>query len=157
MSESDHAFLRKTIEIATDSVAQGGGPFGAIIVKDNHIIGTGNNRVTLSNDPTAHAEIIAIREACKTLSDFTLQGCTLYTSCEPCPMCMSAIYWSRLERVVFAASEEDAAKAGFDDAYIAKELCLPYNSRSLKIEHLKCDNQNDCFIAWQNKQDKTEY
>jgi len=157
MSDLDESFLKKSIEIATLSVNQGGGPFGAVIVKDNTIIGIGNNQVTINNDPTAHAEIIAIRNACQTLSSFTLEGCTLYSSCEPCPMCMSAIYWSRLDRVVFAATEKDAASAGFDDAYIARELALPYASRSIKVEHVKCEGHDSCFTAWQNKPDKTSY
>ncbi|MDH5764555.1 MAG: nucleoside deaminase [Gammaproteobacteria bacterium] len=157
MSDLDTTFLKKSIEIATLSVNQGGGPFGAIIVKDDTIISTGNNQVTINNDPTAHAEIIAIRNACQTLASFTLEGCILYSSCEPCPMCMSAIYWSRLDRVVFAATEKDAAKAGFDDANIARELALPYTSRSIKVEHVKCEGHDACFTAWQNKPDKTSY
>ena len=157
MSDTDKSFLEKTIELATQSVAQGGGPFGAIIVKNNKIIGQGNNQVTLNNDPTAHAEIIAIRDACKKLNSFTLDDCTLYTSCEPCPMCMSAIYWARLNRVVFAATEQTAADAGFDDAFIARELCLPYPQRSIKIEHGECQQHDKCFIAWNQKQDKTRY
>ena len=157
MPDLDTAFLKKSIEIATLSVNQGGGPFGAIIVKDNTIISTGNNQVTINNDPTAHAEIMAIRNACKTLENFTLEGCTLYSSCEPCPMCMSAIYWSHLDRVVFAATEKDAAEAGFDDASIARELALPYASRSIKVEHVECEDHNDCFTAWHNKPDKTSY
>lgn len=157
MSESDNSFLNQTIELAMHSISQNGGPFGAIVVKDNQIIGQGYNQVTENNDPTAHAEIMAIRDACKTLGNFSLEGCTIYSSCEPCPMCMSAIYWSRLGRVVFAATEKEAADAGFDDAHIASELCIPYENRSLKIEHINCEGHDKSFIAWNNKQDKTSY
>jgi guanine deaminase len=154
---SDDSWIQQTIQLATQSVAQGGGPFGAIIVKDNTIIGRGNNQVTQNNDPTAHAEIMAIRHACNTLRDFNLEGCILYSSCEPCPMCLAAIYWARLDRVVFAASADDAAKAGFDDAFIAREICLPHNTKSLKIEQCECSNRNQSFIDWLNKTDKTAY
>ena len=157
MSDTDKSFLEKAITIATSSVTQGGGPFGAIIVKNNKIIGRGNNQVTLNNDPTAHAEIMAIRDACNTLGEFTLDDCILYSSCEPCPMCMSAIYWARLNRVAFAATQQDAADAGFDDAFIASELCAPYEQRSIKIEHIKCHEHDKCFIEWNKKQDKTKY
>lgn len=157
MPDTDAIYLKKAIEIACLSVEQNGGPFGAIIVKDNQIIGTGNNQVTQNNDPTAHAEIMAIRDACNTLNNFSLEGCTLYSSCEPCPMCMSAIYWSRLERVVFAATEQDAADAGFDDAHIAQELCQPYSKRSLKIEHVKHEDSQQSFMAWNNRQDRIDY
>lgn len=157
MSDSDKSFLQQSIELATQSVAQGGGPFGAVIVKNNKIIGKGHNQVTLNNDPSAHAEIMAIRDACNTLGTFTLEDCTLYSSCEPCPMCMSAIYWSRIDRVAFAASQKDAADAGFDDAFIARELCIPYEQRNIKIEHVKCHDHDKCFVEWNDKQDKTEY
>ena len=157
MSDTDKIFLEKTLAIATQSVVKGGGPFGAIVVKNDTVIGRGNNQVTQNNDPTAHAEIIAIRDACDTLGKFTLEGCTLYSSCEPCPMCMSAIYWSRIDKVFFANTQQDAANAGFDDAFIANELCVPYKQRSIKIDHIKCHEHDKCFIAWRNKQDKTEY
>ncbi|MDH5471900.1 MAG: nucleoside deaminase [Gammaproteobacteria bacterium] len=157
MSATDTSFLKQAVQLATRSVAQGGGPFGALIVKNNNIIGRGNNQVTINNDPTAHAEINAIRDACKNIKSFTLETCTLYTSCEPCPMCMSAIYWARINRVVFAATEQEAANAGFDDAIIARELCIPYEQRSILIEHLTCHEHDQCFIEWSNKPDKTEY
>ena len=157
MSDTDTSFLQQAVDIAAQSVTQGGGPFGAIIVRNNEIIGRGNNQVTLINDPTAHAEIIAIRDACNKLKNFSLEDCTLYTSCEPCPMCMSAIYWARITRVVFASTEKDAEEAGFDDAFIARELCSPYEQRSIKIEHLNCHGHDKCFIEWNRKQNKIEY
>ncbi|MCW8853816.1 MAG: nucleoside deaminase [Gammaproteobacteria bacterium] len=157
MSDTDTSFLQHAVDIATQSVTLGGGPFGAIIVRNNEIIGRGNNQVTLINDPTAHAEIMAIRDACNKLKNFSLEDCTLYTSCEPCPMCMSAIYWARINRVVFASTEKDAADAGFDDAFIARELCSPYEQRSIKVEHLSCHGHDKCFIEWNRKQNKIEY
>ncbi len=156
-SKADETWTQQAIQLAIDSVAKGGGPFGAIIVKDSTIIGRGNNQVTLNNDPTAHAEIIAIRDACKTIHNFNLDGCTLYTSCEPCPMCLSAIYWARINRVVYAASGDDAAQAGFDDTFIAREICLPHTHKSLAIEQCNCSNATQSFIEWNNKPDKTVY
>ena len=156
-NESDNNWIQQAIQLAIDSVAQGGGPFGAVIVKDKTIIGRGNNQVTLNNDPTAHAEIIAIRNACNTIKDFNLDGCTLYSSCEPCPMCLSAIYWARITRVIYAASGDDAAQAGFDDDFIAREICLPHADKTLAIEQCECSNRNQSFVAWKNKIDKTIY
>ena len=156
-NHKDNDWIQHAIKLAVDSVANGGGPFGAVIVKDANIIGRGNNQVTLNNDPTAHAEIVAIRDACNHLMDFNLEGCTLYSSCEPCPMCLAAIYWARISRVVYAASGADAAKAGFDDTFIANELCLPHDQKSLTIERCQCDNHLQCFKDWNNKTDKTSY
>lgn len=153
----DKEFLQEAINISIQSVDNGGGPFGAVVVKDGKIIGRGNNQVTLNNDPTAHAEVTAIRDACKTINDFSLKGCTIYASCEPCPMCIASIYWARIERVVFAATGEDAAHAGFDDNVIAKELCIPYEKRSMLIEHLECDGCTEVFSRWVGKLDKTLY
>ncbi len=155
--DKDKYFMRQAIALANQSVDQGGGPFGAVIVQNDKVIGSGHNRVTLDNDPTAHAEVSAIRHACKTLNDFKLAGCTLYASCEPCPMCMSAIYWARIDRVVYAAKGSDASAAGFDDTLISQELCKPYDQRSIQIEHLKCDEHDECFKKWITKTDKTEY
>jgi len=135
----DRDFLRQAIDLANRSVDEGGGPFGAVIVRKGLVIGRGNNRVTLDNDPTAHAEVQAIRDACRKEKDFSLSGSVLYASCEPCPMCMAAIYWARIERVVFAASGEDASHAGFDDRWIARELCQPYAERSLPVEQCTCE------------------
>ncbi len=155
---NDNLFITEAIQLAIQSVTKGGGPFGAVIVKNNKIIGRGNNQVTLNNDPSAHAEITAIRDACKNINDFNLTNTTLYASCEPCPMCMSAIYWARISRVVYAATGNDAAKAGFDDTFIAKEVCKPYSERSIPIEHYKkCDKHTQCFEDWENKENKTKY
>lgn len=155
--DRDRQYLEQAIELACRSVASDGGPFGAVIVKDDQVIGRGHNQVTLNNDPSAHAEIVAIRDACKTLNNFELTGCTIYASCEPCPMCMSAIYWARIQRVVYAASGEDAAEAGFDDSVIAEEICKPYSERSITIEHCECQRQSLSFEHWQKKDDKIKY
>ncbi|MDQ1363542.1 MAG: guanine deaminase [Pseudomonadota bacterium] len=154
---SDNNWIQHAVQLAIDSVAKGGGPFGAVIVRNSEIIGSGFNQVTLNNDPTAHAEIMAIREACKTLQNFNLDGCTLYSSCEPCPMCLSAIYWAHISRVVYAASGAEAAQAGFDDTFIAREICIPHSQKSLAIEQHSCNNHTRCFTEWNNKSDKTPY
>jgi len=156
-NDKDILFIREAVQLAIQSIADGGGPFGSIVVKDNKIIGRGNNQVTMNNDPSAHAEIMSIRNACQNINDFNLTGCTLYASCEPCPMCMSAIYWARINRVVYAATGDDAAKAGFDDTFIAKEVCKPYNERTLPIEHLKCEKHTQCFDDWINNEKKIKY
>ena len=155
--DQDQAYLTQAIELAKKSVDLGGGPFGAIIVKNGNIIGQGVNRVTLNNDPTAHAEVSAIRNAGANIEHFDLSGATLYASCEPCPMCFAAIYWSRITRVVFAATSDDAATAGFDDARIASEICQPYDQRSIRLEHIDCDTRMESFMLWQKKSDKIEY
>jgi tRNA(Arg) A34 adenosine deaminase TadA len=155
--QTDLRFLREAVDLAITSVAKGGGPFGAVIVQQEQIVGRGHNQVTLNNDPTAHAEIMAIRHACQTLKNFSLTGCTLYTSCEPCPMCMAAIYWARIDRVVYAASGEDAARAGFDDTLIARELCLPHACKIIPVEHCVCENHTRSFSDWMDKNDKTKY
>jgi len=156
-NDKDILFIREAVQLAIQSIADGGGPFGSIVVKDNKIIGRGNNQVTMNNDPSAHAEIMSIRNACQNINDFNLTDCTLYASCEPCPMCMSAIYWARINRVVYAATGDDAAKAGFDDTFIAKEVCKPYNERTLPIEHLKCEKHTQCFDDWINNEKKIKY
>ena len=153
----DEQFLSEAIRLAVESVAQGGGPFGAVIVKDGTIIGRGTNCVTASHDPTAHAEIVAIRDACRTIADFRLSGCVLYTSCEPCPMCLSAAYWSRLSEIYYAGTHAEAAAAGFDDAFLYKELSLPMSARSLPIHQLLADRGNDPFEAWKNLPNRVEY
>ena len=158
MKDTDKYFLQQTIALAEKNVQTGnGGPFAAIITKNGEIIAQGTNVVTLNNDPTAHAEISAIRNACKTLNSFQLDGCTLYSSCEPCPMCLGAIYWARLERLVFAADKHQAEKAGFDDAFIYKEIVLPHNQRHLKTEHLSLQHDNEPFELWLNSNNKIEY
>lgn len=153
----DSYYLQQAVDLAIASVAKGGGPFGAVIVRQDKIIGHGHNQVTLNNDPTAHAEILAIRDASQNLKNFNLAGCTLYTSCEPCPMCMAAIYWARIERVIYAASGEDAARAGFDDTFIAHELCLPNAQKKIPVQQCACENHTQCFTEWLKKSDKTVY
>lgn len=154
----DQYFMGIAIELARQGVASGvGGPFGAVVVKDNQIIGKGQNRVLANNDPTAHAEVNAIRDACTNLQHFQLEGCTVYTSCEPCPMCLGALYWARPARIVYACSREDAASIGFDDDFIYKELILPIGDRQIPTDQIL---RQDAFIAmqdWQNKADKTPY
>lgn len=154
----DLFFLQKTIELAMENVRTGkGGPFAAIITKNNEMIAQGTNTVTTSHDPTAHAEISAIRQACNVLNTFQLEDCILYSSCEPCPMCLGAIYWARLKRVVFAADKHQAEKAGFDDAFIYKEIDLPYNQRHLKTEHIALKEDNEPFDLWINSESKVKY
>lgn len=134
-----------------------GGPFGCVIVKDGKIVGRGNNKVTSTNDPTAHAEVTAIRDACKNLNTFQLDGCEIYTSCEPCPMCLGAIYWARPDRVYYGCTQEDAANIGFDDEFIYKEIPLPYAERSISFEQLGQDIAIKAFQLWEEKEDKIEY
>src|SRR5690242_18008414 len=129
-------FMRRAIALALENIQAGGGPFGCVIVRDGRIIAEGANRVTASKDPTAHAEIVAIREACRALKSFQLDGCDLYTSCEPCPMCLGAIYWARLSRVLYAASAADASSAGFDDGFIYEELKRPKSDRRIPTAQL---------------------
>lgn len=130
--ENDSYFLQLAIDMATDNVRSGnGGPFGALIVKNGSIVGRGVNSVTANHDPTAHAEVMAIRDACKNLHSFQLDGCVLYSSCEPCPMCLGAVYWARPDRLVFAASKDDAAKAGFDDSFIYQEIVVEVSQRQI--------------------------
>ncbi|MCF6224081.1 MAG: nucleoside deaminase [Flavobacteriaceae bacterium] len=134
-----------------------GGPFGCVIVKNGEIVGRGNNKVTSTNDPTAHAEITAIRDACKNLNTFQLEGCIIYTSCEPCPMCLGAIYWARPEKVFFGSNKNDAANIGFDDAFIYKELPLDMDKRSIPFEQIGRKNALKAFQLWQDKENKTNY
>jgi guanine deaminase len=153
----EQTFLQQAIELAVDNVRRGGGPFGALVVKAGVVIATGANQVTRNSDPTAHAEIVAIREACRVLGDFQLSGCDVYSSCEPCPMCLGALYWARPARVFFAATAEQAAAAGFDDSYIYREIRAPHSERSLPIFHMDNDNANRPFAEWEAKLDKTAY
>lgn len=153
----DETFMREAIRLATESVQNGGGPFGAVVVRDGRIIGRGANCVTRDNDPTAHAEVQAIRDACRTLGDFRLTGCDLYTSCLPCPMCMGAIYWARIARVFYAATAEDAAAAGFDDRYIADELAKPLQLRDLPFTQALRDLGLEPLRLWQEQPNKIEY
>ncbi len=155
--EQDNVYMQAAIDMALENVQAGGGPFAAIIVRDGEVLARGVNRVTLNSDPTAHAEVQAIREACRRLQTFTLQGCTIYTSCEPCPMCLGAIYWAHLDRIVYAASAEDAAGAGFDDSFIYRELALPHRLRSLPLQQALHREALHIFEVWKQKADKVEY
>ena len=150
--------MTRAIELAKMGVDMNlGGPFGCVVVKDDIIIGEGNNRVTSTNDPTAHAEIVAIREACKALGAFQLDGCTVYTSCEPCPMCLGAIYWARPDRVFYACTREDAANIGFDDDFIYEELEKANDQREMVLMNLMRDEALEVFNNWAAKTDKVEY
>ncbi|MDD6613732.1 MAG: nucleoside deaminase [Bacteroidales bacterium] len=153
----DEIYLRQAVEIAKQNIEKGGGPFGAIIIKDNEIVAQCGNSVTNDNDPTAHAEVNCIRSACKKLNTFDLSGCVIYSSCEPCPMCLSAIYWARLDRLVYAATRQDAAGAGFDDEFIYKEIPLANSQRSLECNHFSLEDGCVPFEIWNSKSDKTEY
>ena len=150
--------MKEAIKIAIEGVQNNeGGPFGAIVVKDGKIIGRGNNKVTSTNDPTAHAEVIAIRDACKTIGSHQLEGCVIYTSCEPCPMCLGAIYWARPDKVFYACTKKDAAQINFDDAFIYKELALPISERKMEIAQLLRNEGLVAFKEWELKDDKIRY
>jgi guanine deaminase len=151
------AFMRQAIALALENIRKGGGPFAAVMVKNGAIVATGVNRVTTTNDPTAHAEIVAIREACRNLESFQLPDCELYTTCEPCPMCLGAIYWARPARVYYAGTASDAAAAGFDDAFIYEELQVPANERRIPMEELNRAEALVIFQEWMAKSDKTPY
>jgi len=158
MIEQDQKFMRRAIELAQAGIdANDGGPFGAVVVKDGEIIGEGCNRVTSTNDPTAHAEIVAIREACQTLNSFQLDDCVIYTSCEPCPMCLGAIYWARPARMFYACNREDAARIGFDDEMIYEEIERPIEARRIESVNFLREEGLRVFENWANKLDKTEY
>jgi tRNA(Arg) A34 adenosine deaminase TadA len=151
-------FLRRAFELAIHNVKTGGGgPFAAIVVRDAKIVGEGANSVTTTHDPTAHGEVNAIRAACKALGTFTLAGCELYTSCEPCPMCLAASYWARLDAIYYGASAADAARAGFDDAFLYEEFRMEQPERSLPATQLLSDEAWSCFAAWIASPIKTEY
>ena len=152
-----NSFMKQAIELALANVRREGGPFAALVVKDGIVIATGANQVTRANDPTAHAEIVAIREACRVLGDFQLSGCEVYTSCEPCPMCLGAIYWARPERVFFAATHQEAAAAGFDDSFIYRQIAVPHSERSIPMIHVVDEHATQPFEEWTGKPDKTEY
>lgn len=150
--------MQEAIRLSRHGMQEGaGGPFGCVIVKDNQIIGRGWNQVTSTNDPTAHAEVVAIRDACRSLGSYQLEGCEVYASCEPCPMCFGAIYWARPSKLYFANTRQDAAAAGFDDALIYEELELPFNRRRIITECLGRDEALQVFEEWKRKTDKTPY
>jgi len=156
--EDKKTFMREAIKLSIDNMRAGnGGPFGAVIVKDGKIIARGFNKVTSTNDPTAHAEVVAIREACKALGSFQLDGCEIYTSCEPCPMCLGAIYWARPDKMYYANTKVDAANIGFDDQFIYEEIELDLNKRKLPTEQLLQEEAIEAFKEWHSKTDKIEY
>lgn len=158
MEEINKKFMMRAIELGRESVRSGhGGPFGCVIVKEGKVVGEGFNRVTSSCDPTAHAEVVAIRNACANLNDFQLTGCELYTSCEPCPMCLGAIYWARPDRVFFAATREDAAKAGFDDNFIYTEIVKQISDRSIDMIFIETESAISLFDEWIKKEDRIDY
>jgi guanine deaminase len=158
MIEQDKIFMREAIAASLEGMKNGeGGPFGCVIVKDGAVIGRGNNRVTSTNDPTAHAEVVAIRDACRNLGSFQLDGCVIYTSCEPCPMCLGAIYWARPERIVYACTRQDAAAIDFDDAFLYKELVAPMSKRRIPILPLLREEGLVVFREWKTKTDKKSY
>ena len=157
MEKNDLKFMRKAIAISKKSVENGGGPFGAVIVKDGVVVASSNNQVTKNNDPTAHAEVMAIRKACKKLNTFDLSGCVLYASCEPCPMCLSAMYWAHIDRYFYANQKEDAKSIGFDDQFIYEELDKPVSKRFMPREQILRDEAMEVFRMWTEKEDKIEY
>jgi len=154
----NEAFMREAIALSIEKMAAGdGGPFGAVVVKNGEVVGRGWNRVTSSNDPTAHAEVMAIRDACQTLNTFELTGCELYASCEPCPMCLAAIYWARIDKLYYAATRADAADAGFDDEFLYQEVSRDWKTRQLPAEQELQTEAQKAFEAWKNKTDRTTY
>lgn len=154
---TNEELMRKAIELSIENVANGGGPFGAVIARNGEIIATGVNRVTANNDPTAHAEVSAIRAAAEKLGRFDLSDCEIFTSCEPCPMCLGAIYWARLNKIYFANNKTDAKNIGFDDSFIYDELALPRDQRHLSAEEIMRNEAIKAFEAWTKKTDKIEY
>lgn len=158
MRDLDEQFMHKALELASEGMRRNeGGPFGALVVRDDVIIGQGCNQVFSANDPTAHAEIVAIRRACQFLGSFQLDGCIIYTSCEPCPMCLGAIYWARLARIYYGCTRVDAARIGFDDYAIYEEFNLPARERRIPMERLSCDQALRVFVEWGEKKDKVLY
>ena len=154
----DHdTHLSRAIELARRSVAAGGGPFGAVVTRGDEVLAEGANRVTLDRDPSAHAEVVAIRAACAAVGSHELGGCTVYASCEPCPMCLATLWWARVERVVFAATREDAAAAGFDDAAVYAEITRPLDERRLPLERRLAERGGGPFDDWRAKPDRVEY
>ncbi len=156
--ENNEKFMDEAIELAIKGVmSDEGGPFGAIVVKDGQVVGKGNNHVTSTNDPTAHAEVMAIRDACRTLNTFQLNGCVLYTSCEPCPMCFGAIYWARLDKVYYSANRHIASYHGFDDSFIYNEVNLSFDKRRIPFINISPEKGIVPFREWEKKDDKVKY
>ena len=156
MSEKN-PFMMRAIELSIESAKSKGGPFGCVIVKNNKIIAEGSNKVTMNNDPTAHGEIVAIRAACQKLNTFNLSECDLYSSCEPCPMCLSAIYWSRIENIFYANTRIDAKNIDFDDSFIYSEINKNLENRKIKMHQIHRDEALEAFKIWENKEDKIKY
>ncbi|MFQ3580005.1 MAG: nucleoside deaminase [Bacteroidales bacterium] len=150
-------FMKLAIDLSIKNIEKGGGPFGAVIVKDGEIIAASANSVTIDNDPTAHAEVNAIREACKKLQTFDLSGCEIYSSCEPCPMCLGAIYWARIDKLYFANTKKDADAIGFSDNFIYDEIAKPYSERNLKTENFMREEAIKAFEIWSQTENKIEY
>ena len=157
MMDNNDKFMRLAIEKSLQSVDNGGGPFGAVVVKDGEVIAAASNSVTIDNDPTAHAEVNAIRLACTKLGTFDLSGCDIYASCEPCPMCLAAIYWARIDRLYYANTKADADKIGFSDKFIYDEFAKPESERSIKTVTMLRNEAVKAFEKWENKTDKKEY
>ena len=158
MEKGHNYFMSRAIELAAENAGSvTGGPFGAVIVKDGEIVAAQSNKVTVNIDPTAHAEVNAIREACKVLGTFDLSGCILYSSCEPCPMCLSAAYWAHIDKIYYAADRYDAAKVGFDDEFIYKELSLPISARRLGLEQIMPEDGLVPFVKWSENNEKIHY
>lgn len=156
-SYTKEQLMREAIRLSEENVSNGGGPFGAVIARDGKIVATGVNRVTANNDPTAHAEVSAIRAACEKLNTFDLSGCEIYTSCEPCPMCLGAIYWAHIDKIYYGNDKDDAKAIDFDDSFIYDELALPRGERRLPVEVLLDNEAIKAFEMWKNKSDKVEY
>jgi len=156
-SEKDHDFIQMAARLAEENVANGGGPFGAVIVKDGEVLATGVNRVTPENDPTAHAEVKAIRAACQKLGNFKLDGCVIYSSCEPCPMCLSALYWAGVNKVIYGNTKEDAESIGFGDNFIYQEIAKEPLNRKMPCARIVDETTPKAFEMWRNKADKVEY
>ena len=156
-SKEDEKFMQQAIDLSIENVANGGGPFGAVIVRDGEVIATGTNRVTATCDPTAHAEVSAIRAACAKLGDFKLAGCTIYSSCEPCQMCLSALYWAGVERIFYGNTKDDAKAINFDDSFIYDQIALDYSERSIPCINIMREQALAGFKAWSDKEDKILY
>ncbi len=157
MTDTDRKFMRQAIDLSIENVRNGGGPFGAVIVRNGEVVATGVNNVVPHCDPTAHAEVSAIRKACQKVGDFKLDGCTIYTSCEPCPMCLSAIYWSGIERIFYGNTKQDAEDINFSDKFIYDELALPMTERRVPAVNIMREEALEAFRDWEDKSDKVEY
>lgn len=150
-------FMRMAIDLSAQSVERGGGPFGAVVVCGNEVVSVGSNGVTIDNDPTAHAEVSAIRAACKKLNNFKLDDCVIYSSCEPCPMCLSAIYWAGIKKIYFANNRDDAKTIGFDDSFIYDQIPMAPSKRTIPSQEMLRNEAVKVFKMWESKEDKTEY